>query len=57
MLRLFNWGDMPITLSARLTRASTVSDFWTGAPIGSSRIVTIPDMAPHSARRLECKDV
>jgi hypothetical protein len=57
MLCLFNWGDTPITLSARLTRASTVSDFWTGAAMGGSRVITIPDMPAHSARLLECADV
>jgi alpha-galactosidase len=57
MVCLFNWGDTPITLSATLPRASSVSDFWTGAPIGNSRIVTIPDMPPHSARLLECRNV
>jgi hypothetical protein len=53
---LFNWGDTPITLSVRLTRASTISDFWTGTAMGNSRVVTIPDMPPHSARLLECRD-
>jgi len=56
MLCLFNWGDVPITLSARLTRASAISDFWTGAAMGNHRVVTVPDMPPHSARLLECRD-
>jgi alpha-galactosidase len=56
MLCLFNWGDVPITLSARLTRASAISDFWTGAAMGNHRVVTVPDIPPHSARLLECRD-
>ena len=56
MLGLFNWSDAPVALSARLTRPSTVSDFWTGAAMGSHRVITIPDMPAHSARPLECHD-
>ena len=57
MLCLFNWGDTPITLSTRLTQPARVTDFWTGAAVGNSRIVTIPDMPAHSARLLECRNV
>jgi hypothetical protein len=56
-MRLFNWTDAPMTLSARLTRASTVTDFWSGASLGRKDVVTIADMLAHSARLLECRDV
>src|SRR5258708_11398405 len=52
-----NWTDAPVTLSARLTRASTVTDFWSGAALGRQDVVTIADMPAHSARLLECRDV
>ena len=56
MMGLFNWTDAPTTLSARLTRASTVTDFWSGASLGRKDVITIADMPAHSARLLECKD-
>jgi alpha-galactosidase len=56
MLCLFNWGDTPMTVSAPLARLSAIRDFWTGAAMDSSRVVTIADMPPHSARLLECRD-
>ncbi|HEX9365971.1 MAG TPA: glycoside hydrolase family 36 protein [Vicinamibacterales bacterium] len=57
MVCLFNWTDAPVTLSAGLTRASTVTDFWSGAALGRQDVVTIADMPAHSARLLECRDV
>ena len=57
MVCLFNWTDAPMTLSARLTRPSTVTDFWSGARLGRKDVVTIADMPAHSARLLECRDV
>jgi hypothetical protein len=56
MMCLFNWTDAPITLSARLPRASAVTDFWTGARLGRKDVITIADMPSHSARLLECTD-
>ena len=56
MVALFNWTDAPITLTARLARTSHVTDFWSGAAIGDRQVVTIADMAAHSARLLECTD-
>jgi alpha-galactosidase len=53
---LFNWTDAPMTLSARLARASTVTDFWSGVSLGRKDVITIADMPAHSARLLECKD-
>lgn len=57
MVCLFNWTDAPMTVSAHLTRASTVTDFWSGASLGRKDVVTIADMPAHSARLLECRDV
>ena len=42
--------------SVRLTRASMVADFWTGARLGRKDVVTIADMPAHAARLLECVD-
>jgi len=56
MVCLFNWGDAPVRLSARLARASMVTDFWSGAALGRQNVVTIADMPAHSARLLECRD-
>ncbi|HYT66293.1 MAG TPA: glycoside hydrolase family 36 protein [Vicinamibacterales bacterium] len=57
MLCVFNWTDAPATLSARLTRAGRVADFWTGEPVRvENRVVTIAAMPAHSARLLECVD-
>jgi alpha-galactosidase len=57
MVCLFNWTDTPMTLSARLTRPSTITDFWSGASLGRKDVVTIEDMPARSARLLECRDV
>jgi hypothetical protein len=57
MVCLFNWTDEPLTLSARLTRPSTVTDFWSGTALGRKEVVTIEDMPARSARLLECRDV
>jgi hypothetical protein len=57
MLCFFNWTDAPLTLTAKLARASRVTDFWTGVTVAAARdAVTIADMPPHSARLLECAD-
>ena len=57
MLCVFNWTDAPARLSARLTRAGRVADFWTGEPVRvENRVVTIAAMPAHSARLLECVD-
>jgi alpha-galactosidase len=56
MVCLFNWDDAPTTLSARLTRRSSVTDFWSGESLGRKDVITITDMPAHSARLLECVD-
>ena len=56
MVCLFNWEDVPMTLSARLPRRLSVTDFWSGAPMGRHDVITIADMPAHSARLLECVD-
>jgi hypothetical protein len=56
MVCLFNWSDAPIALSARLTRRSNVTDFWTGEGLGPRDVISIADMPAHSARLLECVD-
>ena len=57
MLCLFNWTDAPIALSATVTRASRVTDFWSGDDLGRhgpGTPIAIKDMPPHSARLIEC---
>ncbi len=54
MLCLFNFGDTPQTLFAKLPRASRVVDFWTGESLGRIETVTLTATPPHSARLLEC---
>ena len=52
---LFNWGEAPQTISFRLPEPSHVRDYWTGEDLGKRRdLFTAKDMAPHSARLLEC---
>ena len=56
MLCLFNWSDKPQTITARLSKASDISDFWSGEPLGRhSGAFTVKDLPPHSARLLVCK--
>jgi alpha-galactosidase len=57
MVCLFNWTDAPLTLSGRLPRASAITDFWSGAPLGRKATMTIEEMPARSARLLECRDV
>ena len=56
MVCLFNWDDAPMSLSARLARQSTVTDFWSGESMGRHDVITIADLPAHSARLLECVD-
>ncbi|HEU4387168.1 MAG TPA: glycoside hydrolase family 36 protein [Blastocatellia bacterium] len=56
VLCLFNWSDRSRTISARLTAACDLSDYWTGESLGRHRgIFVLNDMPPHSARLLVCK--
>ena len=52
MICLFNWGDEPRTLVARLPGAATIVDQWTGESIGRLATVSIA-MAPRAARLLK----
>jgi alpha-galactosidase len=53
---LFNWGDDHDTVIIKLPGPVEVTDFWTGQSLGRQKgTLTIPDMAPHSARLLVCK--
>jgi alpha-galactosidase len=53
MMCLFNWDDRPQTLSVRLPVPATVTDYWTGEPLGLRRGVLSIEMAPRSARLLK----
>jgi hypothetical protein len=57
MLCLFNWDDAPVTIATKLPRASRVTDFWTGEPLGRLEAVTITNLPGRSARLLEYADV
>jgi alpha-galactosidase len=54
MICLFNWGDAPEKVSFRPTRASRVTDFWSGENLGRQREFTIEALPPHSARLFDC---
>jgi alpha-galactosidase len=52
---LFNWGDAPQTVSFRLPKKSTITDFWSGADLGThAGVFEVKNMPPHSARILVC---
>jgi alpha-galactosidase len=52
MICLFNWDDAPLTVTARLPRAVTVTDHWTGESLGRRESSLSIEMAPRSARLL-----
>jgi alpha-galactosidase len=54
MICLFNWDDAPERVSFRPTRASRVTDFWSGENLGRQREFTIEALPPHSARLFVC---
>jgi alpha-galactosidase len=55
MFCCFNWTETPVTLTRQLTQGGRLTDFWTGAPLGSlENVLTVKDLPPHSARLLEC---
>jgi alpha-galactosidase len=56
MLCLFNWDDAPQTLTVRLPRPATVTDYWTGDDLGRHETtLTVGGMLPKSARLLVCR--
>jgi alpha-galactosidase len=56
MYCLFNWGDDKQTLAVKLPGAFRVTDFWSGAELGTREgSLQLPDMPPHSARLLVCQ--
>jgi alpha-galactosidase len=54
-LALFNWTDEPVSLTRPLPRRARVIDFWSGAPLGELRAVSV-NLPARSARLLECVD-
>jgi alpha-galactosidase len=55
MICLFNWGEEPQSISFRLPKAGRITDYWSGADLGShSGMFTVKDMPRHSARLLAC---
>lgn len=53
---LFNWDDVPQTVSFQIKRSSEVVDYWTDQALGRhTGVFTVRDMPPHSARLLVCK--
>ncbi len=56
MLCLFNWDDAPQTLTVRLPRPVTVTDYWTGDDLGRHEgTLKVGGMLPKSARLLACR--
>jgi len=56
MLCLFNWQDRPQSLSAPLTRACRIRDYWTDEDLGRFEgVFEVRDMPPHSARLFVCE--
>jgi len=55
MVCLFNWDDIPRTLSIRIGEASLVADHWTGGPLGRHSGALAIEMPPRSARLLRVK--
>jgi len=55
ILCLFNWDDASRRVSFDLSRARSVTDFWSGENLGKhSGVFTIDQMPAHSARLLVC---
>jgi len=54
MICLFNWDDVPGSVSFRPTRTSSVTDFWSGENLGREKEFTLA-MPPHSARLFVCR--
>ena len=53
---LFNWDEVPKTISFKLPGSSAVKDYWSGEDLGRRNgVFEIKDLPPHSARLLECK--
>jgi alpha-galactosidase len=50
---LFNWDDAPQTISFRLSRSSSIADFWSGENLGRHEgDFTVKELPPHSAKLL-----
>jgi alpha-galactosidase len=55
MVCLFNWDEKPSTVSFRLRRSREITDYWSGERFGRHQgMFTVRELAPHSARLLEC---
>jgi len=53
-LYLFNWGDEPVERAVTLPRRVTLTNFWTGEPLGEHEgTFRVPALAPHTALLLE----
>jgi len=53
---LFNWDEVPKTISFKLPGSSAVKDYWSGEDLcRRNGVFEIKDLPPHSARLLECK--
>jgi alpha-galactosidase len=52
MVCLFNWTDQRSRTSFRLAAPATLSDYWTGEPLGRRRGTVTMEMPPRSARLL-----
>lgn len=56
MVCLFNWDEVPKTISSKLRKSSRITDYWSGQDLGRHEgVFEIKDMPPHSARLLECR--
>jgi alpha-galactosidase len=53
---LFNWTDAPQDISFNLPKKSAITDFWSGAQLGTQAgVFEVKNIPPHSARILVCK--
>jgi alpha-galactosidase len=55
VVAVLNWSDAPQTISFRLSRASQITDFWSGESLGRHEgLFAMKAMPKHSARLLVC---
>ena len=53
---LFNWTDAPQDISFKLPKKCAITDFWSGADLGTHvGVFEVKNMPPRSARILVCK--
>ena len=51
MVCMFNWNDLPQTVSFHGSESGQIKDYWSGESLGKNEgAITIKDMPPHSAR-------